>query len=94
MKTAWEGKPKSLDSSMRVGGMGSGFENTSSSIAWGWKQEKLRPSGECFLLTSPSIERFYDSFPRMTDQVVDEVDDRKSGHIPFDVASYRILKSA
>jgi hypothetical protein len=28
-----------------------------SSITWGWKQEKLRPSEEkCFLLTSPSIE--------------------------------------
>ena len=27
-----------------------------SSIMWGWKQEKLRPSEKCFLLTSPSIE--------------------------------------
>jgi hypothetical protein len=37
---------------------GAAGQNTSSSITWGWKQEKLRPAPreKCFLLTSPSIE--------------------------------------
>jgi hypothetical protein len=30
-----------------------------SSIMRGWKQEKLRPLGKCFFLTSPSIEHFH-----------------------------------
>ena len=36
--------------------------NTSSLITWGWKQEKLQPQEKwekAFLLTSPSIERFF-----------------------------------
>jgi hypothetical protein len=36
-------------------------QNRACSSTWGWKQEKVQRSERCFLLTSPSIERFYDS---------------------------------
>jgi hypothetical protein len=57
MKTAWEGKPKLLEC---VDGAALRQKHPGS-ITGGWKQEKVRPSGECFLLTSPSIEHSHSS---------------------------------
>ena len=40
---------------------GAAGQNRTCSNTWGWKQEKLQRWERCFLLTSSSIERFYDS---------------------------------
>jgi hypothetical protein len=50
MKTAWEGKPKWLEC------VDGARQKHRGSITVGWKQEKVRPSRECFFLTSQSIE--------------------------------------
>src|SRR5207302_7734457 len=56
MKTAWEGKPKSLICQHARGWCGArGSQNTTRSITWGWKPEKLRagPFGGVFSLDFP-----------------------------------------
>src|ERR1700675_3629372 len=66
MKTAGRENPNhgaTLPHNRAHGAVG---QNRSRSIEWAVKQEKFRPTGKCFFLTSPFIEllRPYPSFTR------------------------------
>ena len=60
MKTAERGNPNRWAAMFGTRADGAASQNRPSSSSWGWKQEKLQQWGECFRLTSPSIERVTD----------------------------------